>query len=91
MVLRKLMGLLVCTLVLSCAGFAVAGVPDLTLSIGGPNTTEAASVFSTPDGQGRLFDEAYLFGGAGTDATIHLNLVDGRAFPFRTIRGKTCG
>jgi hypothetical protein len=78
------MGLLVCTLVLSCAGFAVAGVPDLTLSIGGvpEGLEETVSIFVTPTGQGNTFDEAYLFGGNQTDATISLNLVDGLGVPI---------
>ena len=81
MVLRKLMGLLVCTLVLSCAGFALAGVPDLTLSMGGPATAEPVSIFVTPNGLGNTFEEAYLFGGTQTDATISVNLVDGLGIP----------
>ena len=82
MVLRKLMGLLVCTLVLSCAGFALAGVPNLTLSTATTAAGDPVSVFVTPNGLGNSFDEAYLFGGATTSAVIMLILVDGAGDPI---------
>lgn len=77
------MGLLVCTLVLGFASFAVAGVPDLTLSTAAPASgSTPVSIFVTPNGLGNGFDEAYEFGGNTIDATITLTLVDALADPI---------
>jgi hypothetical protein len=87
--LRKLMGLLVCTLVISATA-AVAGVPDLDLSSAAiPSGTEGTqvTVYNLPNGNGVGFDEAKALGGATFDATITLTLLDGNGdaipnFPF---------
>jgi hypothetical protein len=71
------MGFLFCTLILSFASLAAAGVPDLTLSQCTTDAGAAVSVYTLPDGTGARIDEAYAFGGALTDATIRLTLVDG--------------
>lgn len=78
--LRKLMGLLVCTMVISAAA-ANAGVPDLTLSTAeAPGLpAEAVTVYCLPNGLGAEFTQAKVFGDGVTnyDATITLTLRDG--------------
>lgn len=84
MVRRKLMGFLFCSLVLSFASLAAAGVPDLALSdcTSDAGVGVAVSVYTLPDGTGARIDEAYLFGGALADATVRLELVDGNGTPI---------
>lgn len=82
MVLRKLMGVFLITLVVGAASFAVAGVPDLGLSgatrahVGAYNL----SLFNLPNAGGSAFTAANRLpadGGGIADATISLTLVDG--------------
>jgi hypothetical protein len=79
MVLRKLTGLFVCTLILSVASLATAGVPDLGMSeatwtYGG---TDALSLFNLPNGGGSAFAAAQAPDGTTVDATITVVLRDG--------------
>jgi hypothetical protein len=76
------MGILVCSLVVSLASVAFAGVPSLSLSTAVPADTNPVSVYSNPDGSGDGFNDCYLFGGGKTDATITLTLVDGTGAPI---------
>jgi hypothetical protein len=79
MVLRKLMGLFVCTLILGVASFASAGLPD-------PGNTEAAmpnysgvdalSLFNLPNGAGSAFTAAQLPTGGTANATIQITVRD---------------
>ena len=39
-------------------------------------TSDQVSIFTTPDGLGNTFLEAYLYGGVETDATITLHMID---------------
>ena len=80
MVLRKLMGLFMCTLILGVASFATAGVPDL----GNSEATmpyysgvDALSLFNLPNGGGSSFDAAQLPDGTFADATIEVTIRDG--------------
>lgn len=78
MVLRKLVGICMITLMVSAASFATAGVPDTALSTavrayGGPET---AVMFNIPNGGGNAFTGASIIGGV-VDATITLTLLDG--------------
>jgi len=78
MVLRKLVGIFMITLMISAASFATAGVPDGALSTavrayGGPET---AVMFNIPNGGGNAFTGAAIIGGT-VDATITLTLLDG--------------
>ncbi len=74
MVRRKLMGILVCSVLF--AGTAFAGIPSLTLSAAASAEASAVSVFTLPNGGGHGINDCYLSGGAKTDATITLTLVD---------------
>lgn len=78
------MGFLFCSLILSFASLAAAGVPDLTASTAASDAGMGVevSVVVLPDGTGQRIDEAYLFGGAQTDATIRLTLLDGNGTPI---------
>lgn len=83
MVLRKIMGLLACSLVVGMASFAMAGVPDLALSTATTAATEPVSLFNLPNGGGaELLNGAQTFGGTMTEATITLYLVDGLGDPI---------
>lgn len=80
MVLRKIMGLFVCTLILGVASFASAGVPDLGNSEATmPNFAGGSivSLFNLPNGGGKAFTEAQVPGGAIVDATIEVVIRDG--------------
>jgi hypothetical protein len=80
MVLRKIMGLFVCTLILGVASFASAGVPDLGNSEATmPNFAGGSivSLFNLPNGGGKAFTEAQVPGGAVVDATIEVVIRDG--------------
>lgn len=83
MVLRKITGLLACCLVVGMASFAMAGVPDVTLC---EATTAAGdtpvSLNNRPNGSGTPLSACYAFGGAQTDATITLYVVDGLGDPI---------
>jgi hypothetical protein len=83
MVLRKIMGLLACSLVVGMASFAMAGVPDLALSTATTAATEPVSLFNLPSGAGSELEfDAQAFGGSVMDATITLWLVDGLGDPI---------
>ena len=74
MVRRKLMGILVCSVLF--AGTAFAGIPSLSLSVAVSAEANATSVFTLPNAGGHGLDDCYLLGGAKVDATITLTLVD---------------
>ncbi len=83
MVLRKIMGLLACSLFIGMASVAMAGVPDLALSTATTAATEPVSIFNLPNGAGAELElDAQVFGGSVTDATITLWLVDGLGDPI---------
>lgn len=71
------MGIFAATLILGSATFALAGVPDLQLSIAtGP--ADACVMYNLPNGNGAAFTDAVAVVGFGTvDATINLTLNDG--------------
>jgi hypothetical protein len=68
------MGILVCSVLF--AGTAFAGIPSLVLSTAASAEANAVSVFTLPNGGGHRIDDCFLSGGAKTDATITLTLVD---------------
>ena len=73
MVLRKITGLFVCALVIGCAAFATAGIPDPVESNPTmPNGSGSLALFNLPNGGGSPFTAAQLLGGTGAevDATI---------------------
>ena len=77
------MGLLVCSLVVSLATVAWAGIPDLMLS----SATYVAlgtqvSVYSLPSAAGDALNDVYVLGGSKTDATVTLTLVDSTPTPI---------
>lgn len=76
MVRRKLMGLLVCSMVLGLASVAWAGVPDTGESYAITDATAQVSVMVCPNGDGFRIDDCQYFGGAAADATIHLYVRD---------------
>lgn len=83
MLLRKLMGILCATLILGSATFAMAGVPDLALSVAtGP--AEACVLYNLPNANGSPFtDAAAAVGPYGTvDATINMTVNDGLGVPI---------
>ena len=82
MVLRKLMGLLACTLVLGFATVAMADVPNLDLSYAETAAGAQVSVFNLPNGAGSGLDAAFTYGGGTTDATITLTLVNDDGDPI---------
>jgi hypothetical protein len=59
------------------ASFAMAGVPDLDLTMATTAATEPVSLFDLPNEGGSALWQAYAFGGTVTDATIEMYLVDG--------------
>lgn len=71
------MGIFAATLILGSASFAMAGVPDLQLSIAtGP--AEACVMYNLPNASGASFTDAVAVVGFGTvDATINMTLNDG--------------
>ena len=80
MVLRKLTGLFVCTLILGAASFAMAGIPDLGNSEATmPNYAETGALFlfNLPNGDGSSFDNAQKTDGSIADATIEVVIRDG--------------
>jgi len=80
MVLRKLMGLVVCVMIISSVSLATAGVPDLTLTLAGMNgvTTEIVALFNLPNAGGNSFAEAAIWNdGTPIDATITMTVLDG--------------
>lgn len=82
MVLRKLMGLVVCVMIISSASLATAGVPDLTLTLAEMNgvTTEIVALFNLPNGGGSSFAEAAIWNdGTTIDATILMTVLDGNS------------
>jgi len=91
MVRRKLMGLLVCSFVLSIATVAWAGVPSLSLSQAVDNaSTVQTLMYSVPNASGTPFTEAYASGAVETDDTVTLTLVDANgdpifAYPFEDL------
>jgi hypothetical protein len=84
-------------LVVSLASLAWAGVPDLAASTAtSPAHPAGASVWVLPDGHGVSFDEAFAAGGAYTDATITLTLIDTEGdpiflYPFEDLWLQTSG
>lgn len=99
MVLRKLMGVFMATLIIGAASFAMAGVPDLDLSThstgyGGPSTL---SLFNLPNAGGNAFTQAFLPAGGGfADGTITLTLRDGLGaviadYPFEDLTLASAG
>ncbi len=76
MVRRKLMGLLVCSLVVSLASVAWAGIPDLDNSSATTVATTQVSVYSLPNAAGDGLNDVFIFGGAKTDATVTVTLID---------------
>jgi len=83
MVRRKIMGLLVCSLVVSLATVAWAGIPDLELSTATylADGTQV-SVYNLPNAAGDPLNDVYVLGGSKTDATVTLTLVDGTPTPI---------
>jgi hypothetical protein len=82
MVLRKLLGVFLVTLVVGAASFAMAGVPDLQYSTATRAHVGAYSVslFNLPNAGGSAFTAANRLpadGGGTVDATISLTLLDG--------------
>ena len=87
MVRHKSMGLLTCACVLLVASLATAGIPDLGNSTAATLATETVSVYCLPNGGGHPLNDCYVSGGAKTDATITLTLLDSDldpvfAYPF---------
>jgi hypothetical protein len=78
MVLRKIMGVFMITLLVGAASFATAGVPDLGLSTAATAYTGASTavMFNIPNGGGSAFTAARDNAGA-VDATVTLTLIDG--------------
>ena len=77
MVLRKLMGIFVITLIVGAASLAMAGVPDVT-QCEATTAFDGAVVMNSPDGNGRPFTDARALGEADpVDATITLTVRDG--------------
>jgi hypothetical protein len=79
MVLRKLTGLFVCTLILGFASFATAGVPDVGNSYAemlNYSGNETLSLFNLPNGGGSSFAEAQDPAGDVVDATITVTILD---------------
>ena len=76
------MGIFAATLILGSATFAMAGVPDLQLSLAtGP--ADACVLYNLPNADGGSFDEAIaVVGFAVTDATVGLTLIDGLTNPI---------
>ena len=91
MVRRKLMGLLVCSFVLSIATVAWAGVPSLSLSSAVDNAPAVQTLmYSVPDASGTPFTAAYASGAVETNDTVTLTLVDANgdaifAYPFEDL------
>lgn len=80
MVLRKLMGLVVCVLVISSASLATAGIPDMDLTLANMDgvTTEIVALFNLPNAGGSAFSEAQVYNnGSPIDATITMTVIDG--------------
>ena len=75
MVNGKHVGLLVCILSASLVSLAWAEVPDLDNSTATTAASEQVSVYSIPNGAGDGLDNAYVFGGARTNATVTLTLL----------------
>ncbi len=76
MVRRKLMGLLIGTMVIGLATFAWAGVPDMDHSSAAMAGGVQVSVYNLPNGGGHPLNDCFLLGGTKTDATITLTLFD---------------
>ncbi|RKX28770.1 MAG: hypothetical protein DRP71_17015 [Verrucomicrobia bacterium] len=92
MVLRKLMGIFVITLIVGAASLAMAGVPDVTQceasrAYAGPERTV---VMNVPDGNGKSFTEAVKVGGGDADATITLIVRDGAGVPIANYPFEDC-
>lgn len=75
------MGLLVCSLVVSLASLAAAGIPDLDNSTATTVATEQVSVYSLPNAGGQGFGGVFVFGGSTTDATVTVTLLDAAMTP----------
>ena len=83
MVRRKIMGLLVCSLVVSLTTVAWAGIPDLDLSLATyVSEGTQVSVYSLPSGAGDPLSNVYVNGGSKVDATVTLTLVDSTPTPI---------
>ncbi len=87
MVLRKITGLFVCALVIGCAAFATAGIPDPAESVANMAGVDAQGValFVLPNGGGSNFSNAQILSGgtAGDiiDATIDCTINDAFGAP----------
>jgi len=77
MATRKRISVLMGIVLAGLCGLTAPSSAQLELTIYWCATVQPVSVFVTPDGLGRSFEEAYLFGGAVTDGTITLRLYDG--------------
>ena len=79
------MGVFACALVIGAASFAVAGVPDLTLttaSMAYNATPDPLLLLNRPDGTGSAFNAAILTSdGSVQDATISMTVLDGNGDP----------
>ncbi len=82
MVRRQFIGLLVCGLMVGLAPFAWALIPDPDLSSATTAATEQVSIFSIPDGTGDPLNNAFVFGGGRTNATVTLTVVDDAMTPI---------
>jgi len=60
---------------------SLAQSPDLFLSTATTAATEPVSVFTAPDGSGQPLSNCYVLGGALTNATITLTLLDNMGSP----------
>ena len=73
---RRFKTLLASIVVLSCAFITVPSQAQLELCYAECATSDQVSIFTTPDGLGNTFLQAYLYGGVETDATITLHMID---------------
>ena len=68
-------------ILMGLTAMANAQVPDPDLCFASSANSEPVSILVRPDGGGRPLTEAMLFGGAQTDATITLTVLDGAGNP----------
>jgi hypothetical protein len=90
--LRKLMGLLVCIMVVSAATAAVADVPSpdspAVFLNGDPGVQ--VTVYNLPNANGAPFTEAYDIGGTQHDATIQLTVLNLDLNPIPNFAAEDC-
>jgi len=90
--LRKLMGLLVCIMVVSAATAAVADVPSPdspAIFLNGDPGVQV-TVYNLPNGNGAPFTEAYDIAGNQHDATIQLTVVNLDLEPIPNFAAEDC-